>query len=983
MNLEFFVVFNRRNRPGMCPTSLLCALKNAHWLILTLCIAVLSSNVFAYEDYDWNNVPIGGGGYITGMKIHPLNGEKRFYRTDVGGAYRWDPQSQSMKQMVFSTNRNHYSVAGIALHPTNQNIVYLGVGRDCNPSNTGILKSTDGGVTFKPVSISGGIQFHFAANGGRTCDVNDPNSARYDPNAPNGGDKDRQGTPLAINPLNTNELFIGTREKGLWILDLTTLEASQIDIAQLPTNDNEYSIRSVVFHPTLNYVYIAYPGHGVYVGNTLTKNFWNLDFPGGAEYPQLLQATDISISKNGDYLLVACEKAGIMKASGIDTVSQAIRWTELAGGLAQTAGNFGYYTVDTSPHDNEVAVTVTAGWNHINQFQATTDGGETWRMVSGSVDLDRHLFQWRTDAFASHVAQLAFDPDDPNRLHYTSWFSTFSSDNWSPASGGIWHSLRAQGHEEIVPTDLVAFPLNSAGNMLMTGSGDHSGFVFDSSIVDPRSFPDNHIDQLTSGADMRSLGADKIKKSASFPFSERLPDNLAVILTNDWDGNTGALLTSSDGGGTWVRKNGYLTSYRKSIVEIASNDPDSMVILNGTGVRFSKDGGDSFSASVGSNAYPNNCGLPFDGAPLAPSTVNVVPKFNNNVFAAGRYLAADKALNCVFYFYSPDGVFNISSDGGATWGVINNQLPVTTDLWNKTRLVSIPGNAGHLFINIQNKLYKTVNGGRTWSQVSSVNKAQALSFGAGFGSYPAIYIFGRLSADTPDHFYRSDDAGQTWIRINEHSEQELWGDNKVIAGDRNTPGRLYATASGQGVVFGDPTRTTSVNENTSVSEVIDGVDGSDADSSDGNTVVDVSGTDSSEGNAVVDNSGSDSLDGNAEVDGSGTDSANGNAAVDSPGPDRPNGNAEANSFGIQSPNSNQDIGGSVIVPDLANTDGSDSETTDENDHSKVSAAKKSNVGSVRTGGGGLSLSFLLILFPLFWKYYLRQTRVYRGGYSKL
>ena len=287
-------------------------------LILTVLILAFSATVQAYEDYDWASVPVGGGGYITGMKIHPLNGEKRFYRTDVGGAYRWDAETSTMKQMVFSTNNSHYSVAGIALHPTNQDIVYLGVGRDCKTANTAILKSTDGGVNFSPVSIVGGVQFHFAANGGRACDVNDPNDANYDPNTPNNDDRDRQGTPLAINPLNTNELYIGTREKGLWVLDLTTMVATQIDTRQMPTNDNQYSIRSVVFHPTLNYVYIAYPGHGVYVGNTLTKNFWNLDPTGGADHPQLLQATDISISKDADYMLVACEKAGIMKGDSMD-----------------------------------------------------------------------------------------------------------------------------------------------------------------------------------------------------------------------------------------------------------------------------------------------------------------------------------------------------------------------------------------------------------------------------------------------------------------------------------------------------------------------------------------------------------------------------------------------------------------------------------------------------------------------------------------
>ena len=77
----------------------------------------------AYEDYDWDSVPIGGGGYITGMKIHPLYGVERYYRTDVGGTYRWDAETTHMEQMVLSTNSSHYSAARIALHPTNQDIV--------------------------------------------------------------------------------------------------------------------------------------------------------------------------------------------------------------------------------------------------------------------------------------------------------------------------------------------------------------------------------------------------------------------------------------------------------------------------------------------------------------------------------------------------------------------------------------------------------------------------------------------------------------------------------------------------------------------------------------------------------------------------------------------------------------------------------------------------------------------------------------------
>ena len=165
-------------------------------LILTVLIFAVSVTVQAYEDYDWASVPIGGGGYTTGMKIHPLNGEKRYYRTDVGGAYRWDAETSRKEQKMFSTNSSHYSVAGIGLHPKNQDIVYLGVGRDCKTANTAILKSTDGGVNFSPVSIVGGVQFHFAANWGRTCDINDRNNAYYDPNTPNNGDKEA-GHPVS------------------------------------------------------------------------------------------------------------------------------------------------------------------------------------------------------------------------------------------------------------------------------------------------------------------------------------------------------------------------------------------------------------------------------------------------------------------------------------------------------------------------------------------------------------------------------------------------------------------------------------------------------------------------------------------------------------------------------------------------------------------------------------------------------------------
>ena len=322
------------------------------------------------EAYTWKNVPIGGGGYITGMKIHPLDASKRYYRTDVGGAYRWNSTSGRMEQMIYFSNSNLYSVAGIALHPTDTNTLYLAVGRNCNPSENAILVSTNAGQDFSIVNIAGGIPFWFAGNGGRDCGGN--------------SDKDRQGTPLAINPHDTDQLYIGTRGKGLYILDLTTLQLTDIPSSSIPDNSLQQSIRSIAFHPTQNIVYIAYTGHGVYVGNTVTQNYTRY---GNNSHTELKDAIDISLSKNATYMLVACKKKGIMKATNL---TGTLSWSLLTGYNA--ADGEGYLTADCSPHNNNVAITIVAHWNHINEFQVTTDAGNSWNQIQGSVAPTDNIF---------------------------------------------------------------------------------------------------------------------------------------------------------------------------------------------------------------------------------------------------------------------------------------------------------------------------------------------------------------------------------------------------------------------------------------------------------------------------------------------------------------------------------------------------------------------------------------------------------------
>ena len=69
---------------------------------LIFSVLIFSLPLYGQADlgYSWDSVKIGGGGYISGMKVHPNNPDVIYLRTDVGGAYRWNAAEQEMEQIV-------------------------------------------------------------------------------------------------------------------------------------------------------------------------------------------------------------------------------------------------------------------------------------------------------------------------------------------------------------------------------------------------------------------------------------------------------------------------------------------------------------------------------------------------------------------------------------------------------------------------------------------------------------------------------------------------------------------------------------------------------------------------------------------------------------------------------------------------------------------------------------------------------------------
>ncbi len=751
-------------------------------LVITVfaCIALFCSSLALtaqVEDYDWASIPIGGGGYITGMQIHPSDPNIRYYRTDIGGAYKWDSAQARLRQIIFSNNDNHYGCGGIALNPNNPAEVFLALGRNCDGANNAIYKSYDYGETFEIVT---NLPYYFATNGGRDCTQGTT-------------DKDRQGSPIALNPQNTNELYIGTRDKGLYKMDLTTNISTRLASAVIPVNTEteRHSIRSVVFHPVQQeYVVVGYVHYGIYLGNTNTQTYTIIGDVN--TYPDLAEVSDISFSKDGDYMLVACKLDGIWKCT--DPLGAAT-WSKVRS--STTIGE-GYLTVECSPHDNGTAVTVVGGWQSLSAglFEYSLDSANSWDFKDGS--MGTNIYPWNSSNFGSRVAQIRFDPANPDRLFFTSWFTTMHTEDWT-GNNIIWTNQLSAGHEEMVITDIACFPTNSQGNFIAYNGGDQIGWLDDD--ISQGTYPTEEVRDLID-----NVGT--AKKGGSVDFCESNPEHIVVCGMTEWDDSDAIIATSSDGGASFQRQTGYNESLGKAVVAMSCLDPQNMVIAQQDHIQYSLNGGSSF---VDANAVTNlnpTCANTGSFNCLGASDLSG-RNLNTSVFSAFRMVEADKVLSCVFYFYDwDDGSFHASLDGGQNWCKVNDiDLPdYGGNQWGQnSRLTATPGHARHLWINFNDGLYRSIDGGQNWSNIAGIDEAPAFALGkaAPGNTYPSLYLFGSKTADSNSYYYRSDDEGASWIQINNPAENELWKTPKVIEGDREVFGRVYSGLSGLGLYHGD------------------------------------------------------------------------------------------------------------------------------------------------------------------------------------
>jgi photosystem II stability/assembly factor-like uncharacterized protein len=669
----------------------------------SLCVALapFPASVFAQAAatpaYRWDSVVIGGGGFVTA--IIPVRSEPgvAYARTDVGGAYRWDPRTGRWTALLDWVGEDRTGLLGVdslAVDPHDGANIYLLAGiAYLNGGRTAILRSHDHGATFDTVDVS--AQFKTHGNG----------MGRQD------------GERLVVDPFDSRLLYVGTRGNGLFRSRDAGATWQRIGALDVTATPNGVGLDFVVPDPQSA---VGGPARRLFVGasrfSSVGPNLYRSDDAGAtfapvAGGPAGLMPQRAVLDGAGHLIVTWANGAGphpdksgrepmdrgaVWKldiASGAWTDITPRGWTHAFAGVSVAPGNSRRIVVST------INTYVAQGDARGDRIFLSEDGGASWadpiargfvRDAAGIPWLKGHAIHW--------AGSVEFDTADPRAVWVTSGNGVFRTADIG-ATPATW-TFTVAGLEETVPLGLVSVP----GGPLVSAVGDYDGFVHDATGRPGRI----HEPQMGTTTDI-ALAARQTATMA------RLGD--ALYLTRDggasWrktpslQGRRGRVALSSDGKTLLHTPERAATTWRSTDAGVSWTQVEG---LAGAAVRpaadpvdphlfYAYDGAHLMASVDGGATFAPRAQLPAGGAPrlgLAPARTGdlwvalrdggLVRSQDGGVhFAAlpgvdycgavgfGKAVAG-RTYPTVFAWAGVHGVRGVyrSLDAGATWERIND-----------------------------------------------------------------------------------------------------------------------------------------------------------------------------------------------------------------------------------------------------------------------------------------------------------------------
>jgi photosystem II stability/assembly factor-like uncharacterized protein len=720
--------------------------------------------------YSFDNVTMGGGGFVPSIVFNRSEENLAYARTDIGGAYRWNEANQEWIPLLDQYGYEDWGysgVASIATDPVNPDRVYAAVGsytNDWDPNNGAILRSSDRGETWQVTELP------FKVGG----------------NMPGRG----MGERLAIDPNDPDVLYFGAPSgNGLWrstdageTWNEVTAFPNPGDFAIDPSDETGYNsdiigVAWVTFDPSTGSA--GSPTQTIYAGVADLQQSIYRSTDGGETWEVVpgaptgfLPHKGVLDEETGDLYITTSDNPGPYDGTDgevwrYDTAAGT--WTDISPVPAGDDRTFGFsgLTVDRQ-NPGTLMVSAYSSWHPDTQFYRSTDGGDTWTQAWSYSSYPTRVNRYTLDVSATPwldngaspeppeehpklgwmTEGMEIDPFNPDRLMYgtgATLYGTNELTNWDSDQTFTIEPM-VNGIEETAVLDLAVPPGENA--TLFSGLGDIAGFRHTNLNQSP-------------AATFPGFGT-----TTSLDFAESTPDTVVRVGNHVGGGTAPTIQFSTDGGASW---------------------------FDGTLPAEGVTGGTvAASADAGRFVWAPDNGAPHvtEGFGESWTAVDGLPQ--------GARVEADRVDPDVFYGFS-EGTFYTSTDGGATFTAsAATGLPTTGGYFATSAAargdVWLAGGA--------DGLWHSTDAGETFTQVPGI-QPDNIGFGAPApdAAAPALYSSGAVGGVYG--IYRSDDSGETWQRIND--DQHQWAHTgAAITGDPDVYGRVYIGTNGRGVIYGDP-----------------------------------------------------------------------------------------------------------------------------------------------------------------------------------
>lgn len=765
------------------------------------------------QEYDWKNVQIYGGGYVDNIVFNPGEKDLIYARTDMGGAYRWNESEQSwipLTDWIGWDDWNNLGCESLAVDPIETNRVYIAAGtytNDWTQDNGYILRSDDYGETWEQTKLP----FKNGANMlGRSM-----------------------GERLIVDPNSNNVLYFGARcGNGLW--KSTDYGVTWNKVTGLtavgnyaPTDDDpsladyDSTLTGVVWvtpDPTSSVA--GTPCQTIYVGvaNKKGQDMVYRTLDGGATWAAVAgQPKNIVVadSTNPTKTTGLLPHHGVLASNGVlyITYSDGVGpydghkgevwkyntltnvWTDITPIPTSSGDNyfgFGGLAVDANDADTLIVSTLNSWWPDANFFRST-DGGTTWtrfwdwngypsRTLRYTQDISES--QWLTFGKIPQppepalklgwmIGNISIDPFNSDRMMYGTGATVYGTDNLTDIDNGGKVALKvvAKGIEQVAVQALVSPTTGTAH--LISGMYDVAGFVHED------------LDKVPE-----MMMQTPFLANTSIDYAELSPTRFVRVGNAD-QGNSPRIGLSYDGGNNWFTLN---NAWSSSSTDTTGGGNVAMS-ADGTSIVWSPSGQAVYYSTNTGSSWSKSSGIP-----------------------AGAKVASDRVNSSKFYgFYN--GTFYVSTNKGATFtATITTGLPITANI------KAMPGIEGDVWLAGEGEtgvsgLFHTTNSGTSFTKIADVDAASTIGFGmaAPGETYMALYTSAKVNGVRG--IFRSDDAGASWIRIND--DQHQYGvTNAAITGDPRIYGRVYLGTNGRGILYADIAESLPTSSNISPTTAI-------------------------------------------------------------------------------------------------------------------------------------------------------------------